>query len=299
MKVALLIGFSYDSASTSLPGIVIDLYLAYRLAINSSPDRIMVITDVVEDRNTQLLLNAIISSLVDGSILSFIENIKQDGVYQQYLNRSQLMKTIKGILNSADQVFIYYTGHVKRGEIKLPVVKTVTLANEHVENDNGKLSLYDFRNLILSSVVPSAEIFLIMDCCNGSGLSLPFQLTSKSYRLTRCDQAIYPKPDIIYLTSTNLNERAVATIDGSLFSQSLFKEIRLGERSLTQLLQVLRQHHKSQTAMIYSNRPNIKFIWDWLFKDSSPVQIDLRNCIVTIKFQPAQPRQRYPEIIDT
>ncbi len=229
MKVALLIGFSYDSGSTSLPGIVIDLYLAYRLAITNSPDRIIVITDVVEDRNTQLLLNAIISDSVDGAILSFIETIKEDGIYQQYFNRSQLMKIMETILDSADQVFIYYTGHVKRGNIKLPMVQSVTLANGHNEKDNGKLSLYDFRNLILGSVNDSAQIFLIMDCCNGSGLSLPYQLSNRSYRLTRCDQAIYPRPDIIYLTSINLNENAVATDDGSLFSQTIESAIRHGD----------------------------------------------------------------------
>ncbi len=292
MRVALLIGFSYDGTAKTLPGIIIDLYLAYKLAKQSSVDKLIIITDIENDRSTKVLFDAIVGGLVDGQILSFIETIKNDKVYCSYSDIQQIKNDISFILKDADECIIYYTGHVKLGYIELPEIIKIEISyidddknkNENIDNGKSELkySLYEFYNNIFFSVSPSSQILLIMDCCHGSGLNLPFKLKNYHYSLTRYDNPIYPKQNIIYITSTNITERAVASKNGSLFSRTLFKQLCNNQRSLVKILQNLRSEHKLQTAMVYSNLANNKFIWNWLYFDEPKIIVNLDHNIIII-----------------
>ncbi len=324
MRVAVLIGFSYNNTlhNSILPGIIIDLYMAYKMALKSRPDKIIIITDITEDQKTQLLFNAIINDIVDESVLSFIEDIKDKRYYHKYINKLELINVLSNYLNIADQVFMYYTGHVKQGQIRLPIYKPSNKKKDediqvsfrplnieqpkssniniptHIDTSDKNISLYDLRSIILSRVADGSNIFIIMDCCNGSGLSLPFMLANKTYELSSCDKPIYPKAHIIHFTSTNLTEDATATINGSWFSQSLFKQLDNNVRFLPHILETIRQRYTSQTAMIYSNYPNVKILWSWLFGCDPLVVLDQRNHILIINRYKKESKHLYSDTSD-
>src|SRR3972149_1864954 len=124
MKISILIGFCYDNIEKNkLPGIVIDLYLAYKMSLQMKSDQIIIITDLNKDQNTIILLNAITEGIVDAGILNFIENIKKKNIFN------------------------------------------------------------NFRDIILINSNKKSEIFIVMDCCNGSGLWLPYKLENNHYYL--------------------------------------------------------------------------------------------------------------------
>lgn len=127
-----------------LPGIIVDLYQAYLFILNMYPDYIIVITDIMNDQKTSILMKAIVDSIVDADILTFIENIKKKDQYYLYQNVQMLINKIMTISYKADKLFIYYTGHAQNGDIILP--------------NNEKLLMKDFREVLSNSVLIKAVL---------------------------------------------------------------------------------------------------------------------------------------------
>src|SRR3989304_6778972 len=121
MKISILIGFCYDNIEKNkLPGIVIDLYLAYKMSLQMKSDQIIIITDLNKDQNTIILLNAITEGIVDAGILNFIENIKKKNIYHKFTDKFFLVELLETLVKCMDQIFIYYTGHLFKDNIILP-----------------------------------------------------------------------------------------------------------------------------------------------------------------------------------
>ncbi len=157
MKVALLIGFSYEYTSRSsvptksyvkaisqkifqrLPGIIVDLYLAYLHALAIKADRIVIITDIYKNQETKILLDAMVKGIVDNGILTFITDAAKLGHIKLYKNKSWIRNVIKETCEDANQLFIYYTGHQLDGYFILPYPRN------HAYHDSDIISFADTR----------------------------------------------------------------------------------------------------------------------------------------------------------
>ena len=311
MKVCLIIGFSYGEDSdvnyvapdrSPLPGIIIDLYQAYSLARNMEPDKIMIITDIVRDQQTSLLVNSMLDSTVDTGVLEFIESIISLGEHHQFVGKHDFIFVIKSILSQADQTFIYYTGHVSDNYLLFPMDgldvnfketinpkkfnhPTDTYDNNIISlpdvlesyyrahkndpsSDLTKMSLDEYKSIILSSISKKGEVFIVMDCCNSNGLDLPYHLKDGVGRLLRGENHIFIGARIICVSSTMKDEQSIASRDGSIFSRSLFLNMRSKQRSLKILSKLIDDECSSkfsQTTTVHISHPNLKFLWPWIY----------------------------------
>ncbi len=359
MKVAVLIGFSYGEDNESphvdpdrnpLPGIVVDLYQAYVASRSMDAQKIIVITDIVKDQQTSVLMNAMIDSIVDSNILTFIETIRNNEVYHHFSGREDFLGCINDIISGATEVFLYYTGHVNRGYLLFPFLfppfegrnerekedsgvsfvqsnhqvtmvanqgnptetmnytvdgadhsqlKPLQISMSHKSaNESPKLLLIELRTLILSSVDKYAEVFLVMDCCNGNGLGLPFHLRSRIYRLTNSEPRIYTTQKVICLSSTMSDENSVTSRDGSIFTRSLFKQMRDHEQSIHRLLKVVGKEcltKYSQTATVHASYPDLKILWNWVYgKVTISIIINYTSNTLSIDLNGSRRSKPYP-----
>jgi hypothetical protein len=268
---AILIGFSYDKSSEQLPGILIDLYLAYNYCINTLKcQNISVITDINKDQSTKLLLTATLQGIVDSNILNFIESLKSKNQYYNFENKT-FIKHLVNICYNKQRLFIYYTGHFKDNKFILPKV----IDGEYtLINSENYLTIDQFRSILLKTAI-TAEIFIILDCCNCNGLNLPYRLQlhddlNSIYRLTSYKPLFFCKQKIICLSSSKENESSLASKTGSVFTSILFSNIGNIKRSLTILLKSLYKeyfHKYNQTPTIDSNYPDIYHLWSWIFNE--------------------------------
>lgn len=269
MSIAILIGFSYHQCpkETQLPGIVIDLYQAYRFVVgNEFIEQIIVITDVTDDQPTSLFFNAAIEGIVDYGILSFIETIKEGKQHIVFESLDQLEGILSTNLANKQRVFFYYTGHFRKDFFILPNFDYgMTLIRDN-------LHLNEFRS-ILRRTNPSAEVFIIMDCCNGNGMKLLYKLQSTRFELS--EHAIFEAENffeqkIVCLSSTMKDQNSIATMDGSLFTRLLFPYLQAPKKyHLSSLLQYLNEKSTFkgiQTSTIYSSYPDVKSLWLWIIK---------------------------------
>lgn len=299
MKVCLLIGFSYPNINNviqdqnlsneykirqSLPGIIIELYNAHNFCFNMNPTKMIIITDIITDGKLYELRDQIFQSYVKADSLDFITRMNEIGIIKNYSNKLDMMMEIKDLLKDATKIFIYYTGHVFKGDILLPLNNT-EVSFRYTHKDELRLSLDMFRNFISKCVNEKSQIFYMFDCCGSTGLKLPYQLKNGIYRLRPLDK-VYMMNKIICCSSTTHNQTSPASKNGSDFSHSFFKHINK-TRSLQELLTKLIDDTKNeveQTPNIFASYPNLKIIWRWLlYPDTLEVTINLKNNFLKIK----------------
>jgi hypothetical protein len=261
MKVCVCMGFQYQTPanidingvdnSLYLPGIYVDLYQAYCFAKKMKPDKIVVLTDIEEDSNLVLSTKAISEGIIDADILNFIYTLKENGTYAKYEGVSSMISLITEYIYGADELFFYYTGHSENGTIILPI--NVDLASTELTHVGlsrcDSIRIIDLRDLITTSTKRSAQIFIVMDCCNGNGLGLPFRLRpngviSTSSKVLRSPSLMaaeykwkyqnddslerkFPGQEIICMSSATENEFSVTTRSGSIFTRSVFKYLEI------------------------------------------------------------------------
>lgn len=268
MKISVLIGFQYKYP-VFLPGILVDLYQAYKQAIKMRSDKILIITDIDEDVKTEILMKAIVDEIVDADILTFIETIKIQKYHKLYDNLQGMLENIAEQSYGESSMFFYYTGHSRNGDLILP--------------DDAKIKKTDVRDLLCTCVKKDGDIFIVMDCCYGSGLRLPFRMTLNQnregiYKLNKEEKVIFTSQRIICLSASSSDETSITNHTGSLFTRALFSVLKLKIRSLTELLykvnNICLTKHR-QTLSIYSSYPNIFVIWGWIYgQDKYEVCLD-------------------------
>ena len=125
MKVAIIIGFSYllikkDDYNYLLPGIVLDLYMAYQYAISIACDKILVVsdhTDLVIDRQ---LLNLLYEGEVDVGVTNFFKLLYTNRQLLEYTTMDNLNVHLRDTGKGATRLFFYYSGHAHNGMILVP-----------------------------------------------------------------------------------------------------------------------------------------------------------------------------------
>jgi len=295
MRIALLIGFEYDGDkdNKTLPGISVDLYSSYLCVSTMKMDKIIVYTDLVKDYSVKHFKESIINGTIDSGIISFIEDIKLLNQYRQYkssivngFNKNNLEKTISELMDDkVSEVFIYFTGHAKDDHMILP--------------NNNRIPLNYFRDLIVNKTLKSSSTIFIMDCCNGTGLGLPFTYYPDKriknsimngditgvYKLNRNvkDFKFYNmNRRIICLSSSKYDQNALISRNGSVFSLTLFDLISRWNkdddditRYLPEILykinvkcsirdENVQNVQNVQTATLHSSNPNILVLDPWI-----------------------------------
>lgn len=264
-----LIGFEYFG-NKKLPGILVDLYLSYNFIKrfhNSSS--IIIISDIQKDSNTKLVRSAILEQIVDSNILSFVKDCKELGIYKQfkssgyYNNLDSHLSKLNG-----DKLFIYYTGHSKDGNLILPNHSLYSL-------ETFKFQLSKFKSVLC-----------ILDCCESTGLKLPFRLIDNVYRL---ENTHFNQNRIICISSSLSEQDSIVMRSGSIFTRHIFKLMTEKDIHLSDLLENInlslykfcKKYNTKQTVNIYATHPNLVYIFGWIYNHVDvEINIDkIYNCL--------------------
>lgn len=270
MPTALLIGFEYTF--NSLTGAIIDLYQAHKWC-QSFDCNINILTDIEFIRDPVNLQNVVDQKLADSDLLTFYSRI----IPKIVTGANTLLSTIINILRTGvpdSKLIIYYSGHGVKDSMVMP--------------DKALLPFVDFRDNILNNLDPYVEIFWVLDCCNPNGLHLPYKLDRNQFVMSPTKIQCVTQP-ILLITSSEANEKSIATKSGSVFSRYLFRlltlmnipsELIIKKRTVTlptgknrnlrrligNLSSSIRKMHTgySQTVSIYSSYIIDPILWMWI-----------------------------------
>lgn len=262
MVTCLLFGFKYKYEYNKLPGIVIDLYKAFKICkgINyqtNRPIHISIYTDVQDDESVKSITRAVREGSVSPAIINFISERLKDGTLKQYQSLEYLRGCIQEQVHEEDKILIYYTGHGECGDILLPQGERYKI--EYLRDD---LCIYSAKNV---------EIFAVLDCCHGTGMSLPYSYKIKSFER----DIVYPTMDnmnfnlrnFICISSSQGLEESIVKEEGSVFTKVFYTYIRNKKRVklkdlLLHLDLALREY--PQTTTIHLSYPSNTEIWRWI-----------------------------------
>jgi len=307
MRTAIIIGFDYKNWK-ELPGIPIDIYCAFKTAMRSKPDRTIVVTDIDRDYEGITYYEAIINEVVDGDLLQFISSIQQQGYHHKFRSSQDLRDVILEYSRDCSQVFFYFTGHCKNGEMLLPMPDKVLLpmpdkvllptTNREllpmpsevtheishtiygiVRQGNDSIPISDILDMITRSSLPNSDIFCICDCCESDGMKLPFILDSSAdrYRL-RSDLTLqelsFPKQNVICISSSSFNQEAKSNRMGSLFTPRFCQVISKCRSLFTsrEQVQAMVESMSSQTITVHSSKPTSKLTPSWIHGHSLDIE---------------------------
>lgn len=175
-KVAILIGFSYAGCGEyRLPGMIVDLYLAYKHVTKTGFNKVLVVTDTVPKTLDPFVLNMTLQGEVDPDIESFFASLAERNELVRFTNISDLDDKCS-IATRSTHLFLYYSGHAENGAALVPKYRH---AASYERTQEPNFDSVDLVNLIAHSVLlsdSSCKVVCIMDCCNSNGLKLPYQL---------------------------------------------------------------------------------------------------------------------------
>jgi len=265
MPTSIIIGFEYSL--NPLPGAYIDIYNAFKWG-NSFNSDTYIISDVDYNINKNNITQAINNNYIDIDIhmLSTYPKIILD-------NGIDLSANIKTILSYGiidNKLIIYYSGHGINNSMIMP--------------NSSLLSFNTFKNIIFQNISHDVEVFIILDCCNPNGLSLPYKLHDNCFRLITNNHIEFIPNNILLITSSNENEKSLATIYGSVFSKSLFNLLTLmninypitttinknSNRNLQRLISTIKNSIRKldtgyhQSVSIYTSFIIDPLLWMWI-----------------------------------
>lgn len=232
MPTAILIAFEYTFKT--LPGALVDLYhgVTWCRASGLSEAQIHIVTDMREVRDLANLEHVVQRKITDPGLLTFYEPFHHKHCIQDELSFFEaLIQILAGGLPD-NKLIIYYSGHGVHNSMILP--------------NKSRLAFIDFRDRVLDLLQPYVEIFWILDCCNPNGFHLPYKLEGNTFSLSNFKIECVRQP-ILLLTSSEPNEKSIATKSGSIFSRYLF-------RLLTQLNAPHSTSHSTRPISIHQNR---------------------------------------------
>lgn len=284
MAIAILIVFKY--MFNSLKGALIDLYLSYQWCKKYNYD-IYVFTDItmIDDNH---ITGAINNKIVDYEIKFFFDDIEKKFFIN---NKISLILEIITILKQGvpdGKLIIYYSGHGVKDSMVMP--------------NRELLPFIDFKNNILDVLDSYIEIFCILDCCNPNGLYLPYKFNHNTFTLSPSKIEFITQPFLL-ITSSNTDEKSIATNHGSLFTNSLFKLLsdeKSRLRNLSKLINNLKSSIKNfhsgyyQTVSVYSSYIIHPILWTWIgSRKSYDIVSDLSLTVLTIRPLEKTPTTHY------
>lgn len=299
MPTAILIGFQYNA--DILPGCLIDLYHAWKWCDRGNFN-IYILTDI-KYPNYSMIERAIEKKIMDADAFQFFNNVKE--LLKSVYTSKDFLKILETIdISCEEKLMIYYSGHGLREGISFP--------------DKSTLNYIDFRNIIAEKATIYTEIFWILDCCNCSNLSLPYELKENKFVLSK-KQISFAKQPMLLIKSSDINEKSVSTFFGSLFTYHLFKILQeldgpnklpvplSKNRNLSRLRgnisSNIRKLHTGyqQTITIHSSYIIDPVLWLWMTatNKSYDVTSDTSMSILAIRFDTSKKCKKFPVNVDT
>lgn len=311
MYVAVLIGFQYSS-DLRLPGIIIDLYAAYRFC-RSAKAECFVLTDISEDEKTEYLSKAVFEGVVDAGVFSFIQQIRARKEYHHLNSRERLNFILDRIFEAKPpRLFIYFTGH--------GLTREGTEDSGLILPSREMFSFYQLRSRIMH-LPPASEIIWVNDCCHVSGIQLPYKLSREGFYELTTGQ-FCPVQYLLFLGGTSVDEKSLVSREGSVFSSILFRKLlqaidsrKARFRDVRVLLESIKERletdpeTRSQQPTVFSSHPNLFILGPWFFGQTAyldpettvAVLIEGRPSGIVIPseapFVPT-PRQQPSEVVD-
>lgn len=255
MPTAILIVYEYET--TKLTGAVIDLYLMYKWCETLNYD-IHVVTDITDEKitlNKDIISKAIKKQFCDNGIYVFFRQFR--GTIA--LNTNNFSRSLDNIPKVSDnKLLMYYSGHGGNNCIKLP--------------DGSKYTTHKLKQTILNKVNNDGEIFWIMDCCNPSGLNIPYKLSNNKFVLQN-DQWHFTTQKIILFTSSTGHQKSFALPFGSRFTQQLLFLFHENITNIQHLCNTINKNLISQTneskykqtVTAYSSYVIDPIVWSWIY----------------------------------
>jgi hypothetical protein len=240
MPTAILIGFEYEF--NSLPGAIIDLYRSYEWCRSFNCET-HIFTDIKFIKDPENLIFCVNKRITDAGILTFYENIISKTIV---FDGAQLIASIVRLIEHGvpdNKLIIYYTGH--------GVKKSMMMPNKTL------LPFIDFRDNLLKFLDSYTEIFWILDCCNPNGLHLPYKLEGNAFTLSPTKIECVTQP-ILLITSSEANEKSIATKTGSVFSYHFFRILNSLNRNDISSQPIIQK--KTVTIPPHKNRNLRRFI---------------------------------------
>lgn len=276
MPTAIIIGFEY--VDKPLTGALIDIFNAYKWC-NSFCDNIFVITDITKVTDITNLISAVNDGFATKKLFTFYDKITKILVNTSVELSLTIIKILENLLFD-DKLVIYYTGHGHKSAMVMP--------------DKSSLPFVELRDIVTNLTPPKLEIFWILDCCNPNGMCLPFVFNKGEFRLTSTELSslYFVSQPILLITSSNNEEKSLATNHGSLFSRYLFNILNnMGNsnRNLRKLINNLSSSIKkmctgySQTVSIYSSYVFDPILWMWITPGKSDIVSDITLTSLVIR----------------
>lgn len=264
MPTAIIIGFEY--ATNILPGALIDIYQAHKWCCSFGCST-YVFSDIRNGIDDRIIKKNVDQGIVDSDIMSFYDLVDKTPV----TTSNELLTGISDKLEQMtdERLIIYYSGHGTKDALVLP--------------NRELLPFIAFRDTILRQVSATTEIFWILDCCNPTGLHLPFVLNNNKFVLSSARVSCVLQP-ILLIISSNSQEKSVTSDTGSLFTRYLFRilhNLNIGSsiasrnRNLRRLLgnlsSSIRRIHTgyTQTVSLYSSYIIDPVLWLWIGNDDT------------------------------
>lgn len=256
--VSVLIGFKYHGNHhnrQTLPSTEIDLYMMRNMATQMKSDKIIIITDLVENPSTSKYTKMIVEGKVDDKILTMIDDMKSCGQYFKYSSWENASTLISSATKNATKVFFYMSCHGIEGNMLLPV--------------SGAVVPSAIRKVAIPRSDPNLNCFIVMDCCESTGLSLPFVYKGRDYRTNTLDNIIQSK--VILVTSSTIGTKSVSRSRGSDFTVELVKMMKK-TKSVAQIFSSI------ECMSVFSTFPEFR-LWGWIYGVSINAYVE-DNCIV-------------------
>lgn len=267
----LLIGFEYLSTDKwkSLPGIPVDLYQVYQYSLKIS-NNIKVFTDIDCDHNTEILKQAIFNGHANSGLLSFIQDLKDHNHHYPFkstFKSNHLDNNFESFLiqnsKNVDKMFIYYTGHAKKGNIILP--------------DSTQVSIKHIYELL-----DCKEVIMILDCCEPDITFLPYQYQDH-YHLINNN---FSKKHILCLTS-DTNKNTTSKL-GSEFTRLLFNYL-VSDNDNNRIISISGLNHDIEIEIFSTYHETIIFSWFTGFKNNMSINYDCYDGFIKIQLNNCQP----------
>lgn len=251
--IGIILSFNYenDTKYDYLSGIIIDTYLAYNY-IKPKCSQIFIITDILNDTE-----NITKTSLIYRDINNIIKIFKDRNEYYYYHDLNNIKNKLTNLFDTYDDVIFYFSGHSELTGIVIPYLDiNVTLLNDR----EREILLFEDIYKIIKKSEKCNNIFLILDCCHGNSLFLPYHLYKGVYRKI---QKNYIDKNIILINSCRYNQTTINSKEGSVFSKILFKIlIQQDEKNIINIYNKVEKELSNWSNIeVYSSFPNLKEIW--------------------------------------
>lgn len=278
-SLCLIIGFSYSRLCTNemLHSSIIDMYLVYHF-FRMRKFECEVITDIME-HNGDIISSRIIEDKVDDEVLKFVGGKLKDVNWNVVESLDDVLTAISTInMSEVTRLCVYYTGHCDLNR---------NITNIVIPNGD-RIPIVKLRDIILSDVSTKAQIIEIYDSCHLGSTSLTYKYEG-DFTLLDMDNPL--SHDIMHISSTELNELGLSSLNRSLFTKYLISV--LSSKCTIRLDVILKEVQKKLNKRVTSNKcsnttigiytsflPPQPLLWSWMLPSATSFNLIVDSILI-------------------